>query len=207
MQRAVRRAGIPVEYSAGFNPHSKIAYGPALAVGLGSDGEFMDMELREPIEEMEFIERLNASLPTGLGVTAAEYIPAGMPSLTAVINAAEYSIAGLLEEGSGQDTEQRLKNFFGSDSVLIERTNKRGKKVWLDIIPLITEVKKIEAGNQEMLIELIIDTGSKSNLRPIELVKALERHTGLSIKDVRMHRKRLLIREAGKYFSPLEVSV
>ena len=68
IQRAARRAGVPVEYSKGFNPHSKIAYGPALAVGISSSGEYMDMDLKEYMEETELVGRLNAALPDGIGV-------------------------------------------------------------------------------------------------------------------------------------------
>ncbi|MDD2573297.1 MAG: TIGR03936 family radical SAM-associated protein [Bacillota bacterium] len=204
MQRSVRRADIPVEYSKGFNPHSKIAYGPALAVGLSSDGEFLDMELKERMEETEFIKRLNASLPAGLGVTAAEYIPDGAPSLSVIINAAEYRITGRTET-TEQNVGQRIRKFFALDDVLIERTDKRGREKKLNIMPMIVEVEKIEVADGQVVIEVIIDTGSKSNLKPTDLTGALERHTGLLLEETGIHRKRLLVRRGGGYLPPLRV--
>lgn len=204
IQRSVRRAGLPIEYSKGFNPHSKIAYGPALALGVSSDGEFLDMELKDTVAEGEFIKRLNACLPAGLGVTAAKYVPDEAKSLTAIINAAEYSITGPLKEPV-QGVQQKIEDFFKSDSIFIERVSKRGRGRRLDIIPLISEIVAIKAEGQRVSIELIIDTGSSSNLRPTELVDALKYHAGLSFEYTDIHRKRLLIRRKGAYFTPLEV--
>ena len=47
MQRAVRRAKIPAAYSEGFNPHMKLSFASALSVGVTSDAEYMDLELRD----------------------------------------------------------------------------------------------------------------------------------------------------------------
>ena len=45
MFRALRRAQIPVAYSAGFHPHPTISFGPALAVGVEGLKEYFDVEL------------------------------------------------------------------------------------------------------------------------------------------------------------------
>ena len=44
-ERALRRARVPVAYSAGFNPRPKIAFGLALSTGYSSDAEYLDVEL------------------------------------------------------------------------------------------------------------------------------------------------------------------
>ncbi|MGI6704134.1 MAG: TIGR03936 family radical SAM-associated protein [Clostridia bacterium] len=204
VQRSVRRADIPVEYSKGFNPHSKIAYGPALAVGLSSDGELLDMELKMHIDETEFMERLNVNLPVGLGITAVKYVPDKAPSLTAIINAAEYRITCSVDT-AGQNIGQRVEEFFALDSVFIERTDKRGRKKRFNIMPMIVEVKRIEVADGQVIIEVITDTGGKSNLKPTDLVAALERYTGMPFEETDIHRKRLLIRRGEEYFSPLDI--
>ena len=43
-ERALRRGNIPVLYSQGFNPHMLISFGPAHAVGVEGEGEYMDIE-------------------------------------------------------------------------------------------------------------------------------------------------------------------
>ena len=44
-QKAIRRAGLPIKYSEGFNPHQIMSFAAPLGVGVTSDGEYMDIEL------------------------------------------------------------------------------------------------------------------------------------------------------------------
>ena len=55
IEKALKRAEIPVAYSEGFNPHMKLAFASALAVGLTSATEYMEVELKEQIDIKEFI--------------------------------------------------------------------------------------------------------------------------------------------------------
>jgi hypothetical protein len=68
MQRALRRSGLPLSFSEGFHPHPKISAGPSLAVGMEGFGEFIDVELLEPVGPSP--ELLNRFLPPGLSVKA-----------------------------------------------------------------------------------------------------------------------------------------
>ncbi|MFR3320816.1 MAG: TIGR03936 family radical SAM-associated protein [Lachnospiraceae bacterium] len=58
-QKAMRRAGIDIAYSEGMSPHMIMSFAQPLGVGLTSDGEYMDVELRTPIASDEAIRRLN----------------------------------------------------------------------------------------------------------------------------------------------------
>ena len=204
IQRAVRRADVPVEYSKGYNPHSKIAYGPALAVGISSSAEYMDVNLKNSMEETELVERLNASLPPGIRAVAAKYLPDGAPSLNAVIDAAAYRITGWPAVWT-QGLEQKLRDFFEKESIFIERTDKKGRKKQVNIKPMIAEIQRVLVTDGGLLLDVILDTGSRSNLKPSDLVEALERDAGTHLQDVCIHRKGLLIKRGGRYLSPLEV--
>ena len=50
VQRALRRAEIPVAYSKGFNPHPRLSFASALAVGTTSDGEYLDIILEKEMD-------------------------------------------------------------------------------------------------------------------------------------------------------------
>ena len=63
MQRALRRAQLPVAYSQGFNPHVLTSFATALSVGCQSRGEVMEVEMAGEISPEEFAEKLNACLP------------------------------------------------------------------------------------------------------------------------------------------------
>ena len=64
-ERAFRRGAIPLAFSQGFNPHPKISFGSALAVGITSSGEYMDVELKSFREIKEIKATLENYLPWG----------------------------------------------------------------------------------------------------------------------------------------------
>ena len=81
--RAISRAGLPVAFSEGFNPHPKLSFGPALGVGIESEAEILDIELTYAIDLMMAVRALNMALPSGVRVSEARYIspkeaPAGV---------------------------------------------------------------------------------------------------------------------------------
>jgi radical SAM-linked protein len=44
-ERALRRAGVPMAYSAGFSPHPKISYANAAPTGTASEAEYLEIGL------------------------------------------------------------------------------------------------------------------------------------------------------------------
>ena len=46
-ERALRRAEVPMAYSAGFTPHPKVSYANAAPTGTGSEAEFLEIALTE----------------------------------------------------------------------------------------------------------------------------------------------------------------
>ena len=67
-QRALRRTGLPVAYSQGFNPHMKISWGNALKVGATSEGEYAELQIDGWIKPFELMDRLNKELPPGIAI-------------------------------------------------------------------------------------------------------------------------------------------
>jgi len=71
MHRALRRSGLPVAYSQGFNPHMKISWGRALKVGQASNEEIAEIQLEEFVKPADLMSRLNPHLPKGLEIIEA----------------------------------------------------------------------------------------------------------------------------------------
>ena len=63
IERAIRRAKLPAAYSEGFNPHLKFSLASALGVGVVSMAEFVEIELAEPMEVHEAVQKMTAALP------------------------------------------------------------------------------------------------------------------------------------------------
>lgn len=72
--RAIRRAGLPVSYSQGFNPHMKVSWGQALKVGAASEGEFAEIQMERWVKPQELKEKLNQTLPPGLEILEADLV-------------------------------------------------------------------------------------------------------------------------------------
>ena len=70
-QRAARRAGLPVIYSQGFNPHMKISWGNALKVGAVSEAEYAEIQVEGWVKPADLMQQLNAQLPQGLEILDA----------------------------------------------------------------------------------------------------------------------------------------
>lgn len=68
LQRAMRRADIPLRYSKGFNPHPELHFATALSTGARGMWEWFDVELEEPMDTEVFVQALNGQLPEGLSV-------------------------------------------------------------------------------------------------------------------------------------------
>ncbi len=76
IERALRRAKLPLAYSQGFSPKPKLAFSPALSVGVESRAEFVDLTLVGVHTAEEVSRVLGEQMPPGLRVVAAEASPA-----------------------------------------------------------------------------------------------------------------------------------
>ncbi len=79
-ERGVRRAGLPIAYSAGFTPHPKISYAGGAPTGVASEAEYLSLGLTDRQDETQVRQRLDAALPDGIDVIdVTEDAPKGGP--------------------------------------------------------------------------------------------------------------------------------
>jgi radical SAM-linked protein len=67
-ERGVRRAGLPIAYSAGFTPHPRISYAGGAPTGVASEAEYLSLALTSRQAAAHVRERLNETLPDGIDV-------------------------------------------------------------------------------------------------------------------------------------------
>jgi radical SAM-linked protein len=81
-ERGVRKAGLPIAYSAGFTPHPKISYPGGAPTGVASEAEYLSLALTARQDGVQVCQRLNAALPDGIDVidVAEDSGGAGKPS-------------------------------------------------------------------------------------------------------------------------------
>lgn len=136
--RAFRRANTPVCYSQGFNPHPVLAFATALATGVTSDAEWLDVKLARDMECEEFVESLNAALPSGIRVLEAFSVDEKLPALTALLSAAAYTVR-FLGDVDTQKLEEVLVSLMAGLIVVDKRTKGGIKPV--DIRPQVHAAK------------------------------------------------------------------
>lgn len=201
-QRALRRADIDMAYSQGFNPHPKISFAMALAVGMTSLEEYVDIELNQWVLPEELIKRLNKSLPTGLEILQCKITKDSLPSLMSTIEKSIYEIKIYNNKPiSKREIEDKINALLGREEIMIERVNKRGKKSQKNIRPLIDYIKVDTIEEKEISFKMMLSTGSQNNLKP-EIV--IDNLLDISDETIKIHRISLLAGRDQELISPLE---
>ncbi|MFZ5639877.1 MAG: TIGR03936 family radical SAM-associated protein [Bacillota bacterium] len=193
-ERAIRRAEIPIAFSEGFNPHPKMSFASALAVGVTSETEYMDMDLRENLGPEEVARRLAAALPPGIEIKSARLVPQDSPPLMARVNRARYDVRARPLSPLAQEALQAyISKTLDLKELVIEKNTKKGPKP-KDIRPGIIELTGRVAG-EEIIFDMLLLTGNEGNIRPEEVIQGLRKAAGLPVEpdSVRIHRTGLYI--------------
>ena len=206
LQRAFRRAKINLSYSEGFNPHPKMSYGNALALGVESQGEYVDIEIEDDIEVKEFLERINEQLPDGIKFVKGQEIDPKTPSLSSIIVYGEYIFNIDLEVTLSKEfVKSRVLNFVKSKEIIITKKNKKGKKVEVDIRPMIRNFDLVSLDDNRVTFVSTIATGSKANLNINILIPQILDMLNLDMdpREVGVLRRDLYKVEDGQLVTPL----
>ncbi|MFI6087161.1 TIGR03936 family radical SAM-associated protein [Streptomyces sp. NPDC051218] len=125
-ERALRRAEVPMAYSAGFTPHPKVSYANAAPTGTGSEAEYLEIALTEPRDPDKLRELLDESMPSGLDIIdAVESRTSGLADrLTASIW--ELRLTGV----EPADAERAAEAFRAATSVEVQRRAKNGMRTF-----------------------------------------------------------------------------
>ena len=140
MTRVIRKSGLPVWYTEGFNQHIYINYAVPLSLGFEGLYEIMDIRLTddEPAPE-NIVKQLNSAAPDGI-----KFLRAAKPvKPTVEIAFAEYELV-FPDEGDG--IYKDLREFLSQKSVVCLKKDKKGRLKEFDIIP---KIKKTEISETE----------------------------------------------------------
>ncbi|CAN5687641.1 TIGR03936 family radical SAM-associated protein [soil metagenome] len=195
-ERALRRVGLPVAYSEGFNPHPKLHFGLALSTGYESDAEFLDVDLIDPdvagrpwtVDELPA--RLSPALPVGIDVQAAIGVEPGTPSLQQAVTSCTWHIEVLgAPPGAVADAVDRVL----AATTLLTTRERKGQPVTDDLRPYLLAVAvtgplrdpaasnpaasdpaALDPARQHLGAVLTAELGTQPrSLRPAELIGAL----------------------------------
>ena len=172
IQRIIRRSGVPIEYSKGFNPHMALSLAQPLSVGVYSDGEYMDIVLTEEMKVADLLARLNEAAPPTIRFFEATPIEIvenvkRVPQAMALLDAGRYIIK--LKLVNEENVEEKMASLLNENAWETLKKSKKGEKM-ADIKPLVKELKYwVKDG--ELVINALIATGSRENLSADLLAK------------------------------------
>ena len=172
-EKTFRRANIPLEYSKGYNPRPEIVFAHPLSVGIESKGEIFEAILVDELPIAYVVRELNKVLPVSITILSAEYIDLSEKNIMSRVYASTYTIEICYRNGMllGKNKRQiedlkmwyKLKwlQYLEQDFLLvIRKSTERMERI--DIKPMIISYDFILDGS----LEITVDTGSKSNLKP-----------------------------------------
>jgi radical SAM-linked protein len=122
-QRAAARVQAPVLFSQGFNPHPRIAFGPALSVGMESESEYLDMETDPFVDLLHITKELNTTLPEGIRILESRIVPSKTPSLSGSIG--KYVYEAIVPKANATGLEEQLEAFLARTSIIVSKEGKQ----------------------------------------------------------------------------------
>jgi radical SAM-linked protein len=178
LQRAFRRANLPLAFSKGFNPHPKLSFATALATGYTSAGEWIEVEFSEPIDPDTFLERANAAMPVGMRFVSAFSADDGMPTLSKLLVAARYLITLYTEAPvTAEALRDAVAAIMDSDEVIVEKKTKSGVKP-ANIRPEIIEAESVSASDRIAVVAVVGTLTAAGGLRAETFARALFERLG-----------------------------
>jgi radical SAM-linked protein len=126
LERAVRRAAIPIAFSSGFNPHPRISYLGAAPTGAASEAEYAEIALTEERAADDVRTALDSALPDGLDIVDA--VVAGSTSLADRIDASVWEIT--LRGRTVDEVDAAASAFLAHETVEVSRMTKKGMRTF-----------------------------------------------------------------------------
>jgi len=122
VERAVRKAQVPIAYSAGFTPHPKISYAGAAPTGTASEAEYLELSLTAVRAGSEVRDQLDAALPDGIDVIDVTEEAGSLGAMTFAASLWDVVLPGI----GPDEAAAAVEAFLASDGVQVERLTSKG---------------------------------------------------------------------------------
>lgn len=176
MTKAIKRSGLKVWYTEGYNPHAYITFPLPLSLGIESESECVDIRVEDGVTAWEVKERLFDQMPEGLDLVSVEE-----PFCNAKeIRFGRYVITLDFEnENQAEAFSSLSQKLVDEKSLVCEKKGKKGHKKVMKEVPLgehifnfATEVKE-----NVLVINVDLSAGNPVNIAPNLLIGAIEKQS------------------------------
>lgn len=175
LERAIRRAGVPIAYSAGFSPHPKISYSNSAPTGAASEAEYVEIGLTGERDPASVKSELDAALPPGLDIVDA--VVARTTDFAHRLEASEWLIE--FPGVSREDLQRARDAFWAVDDIEVERMAKSGMRTFDARGPVLRadvgDQHGGDAGDERYAILHVVVRHVTMSVRPDDVLAALRR--------------------------------
>ena len=182
-QKAIRRAGLDIAYSEGYNPHQILSFASPLGLGMSSDGEYFDAEFNSVYSEDVMLSKLNKEMVSGVEVLSFTKLKDDKKNnAMASLFAASYTFCfndEYINKYICGSINELFESFYNNDKILVHKVTKTNE-MDIDIKPLI-----IEHSIEDNKIKLLLLAGSVNTVKPVLVMDAFLKsfNNKLSAKD------------------------
>ncbi|HSW35362.1 MAG TPA: TIGR03936 family radical SAM-associated protein [Candidatus Limnocylindrales bacterium] len=199
--RALRRSGLPLAYSQGFNPHLRFNLAVPLPLGVTASQEFGEVYLSLPLSAEHFLAVLRPQLPPGLQLKSAAIEDTDAQSRASIINAALYlaTWASMNQfEPVPLAMQEALDRIMDKTEILAPRVSKKAKTTYVNVRPFIIEVKLEHPAGEPLIVSLLLHAGGQGGVSPSFVLDKLGLElAGLHAPFWNLHREGLYIYRDG----------
>ena len=183
MARALKKSGLPVWYSQGFNPHIYMTFTLPLSLGHESECESVDFRLNEEMAEADILKALEGTLPQGI-----ELVGAAAPDYDArSIMFAKYDITLYGEKNS---IINALNSYEAAEQAIVTKVTKKGQKD-INLKELIKDITVTDEKDTEVTFTAIYPAGTPLNINPQLLLDFIKENYNIEVIDAFVIRKNL----------------
>lgn len=191
-QKAIRRSGLDVAYTEGFNPHQIMSFAAPLGVGQTSESEYFDIELHTAPSMDKLVECLNAVMTDGMRILSAEILPPPVPQVkreTAMALVAASSYLVMRKDGydtdlSKEELQEKFRAFIAQESIPVIKKSKK-TEAEIDLAQFIFEasadgITTEFSGEYEnnTVFYMLLSAGSVNNIKPDTVMEAFYAYMG-----------------------------
>ncbi len=187
-QRVFVRAGIPLAYSEGFNPHPKISLAAPLPLGVTSEAELMDVLLGKWMSPHAFTTVVSRQLPPGIELLQVHPIPLTLPSLQSQVSYAEYEVVMQTSRGQ-QEIESAITSLLAVEHLPWQHQRDTGPHHY-DLRALIDDLWLIDWHPGYCTIGMSLRCDNRGSGRPEQVTLAL----GFADYPQSIHRTKLILK-------------
>ena len=177
MEKALRRAKLPLALTQGFNPHPKMSFAIPLAVGVASQGDYLELELQQDLPLQQVVDSLNTTLPGELQMRSANLIPPKAPALMALAAFSQYRLK--LPQDDATNWQTVCQDLMAEKQIMVQRQGKGGVVNQLEIRPGLLHLAVVNLG-EELYLEATWETSSRLFIRLGEVIEILARSGGVA---------------------------